>query len=149
MYALGGCPLVLARLEMEPDVNSSNDQDLVLGLDFTDSVAGQPIAVRLDVARLQRAPEGPGQSTGGGRDHVVERRGTRLERPRRNPVMLGHGSVDAKDDRLRLPGKVGSPERALHALDTDFGAIHDSRHDVVTRSRPFSFKTSGRNIIAQ
>jgi hypothetical protein len=118
---------------MQPDVNASDHEDLVFGLfDFTDRLAGQPVAVRPDIARLQRASEGPRQSAGCGRDDVVERGRARLEGPGSDLVMLGHRAVDAEDDRLGLTGKIGAPDRALDALDPDLRAVHDSGHSFPT-----------------
>jgi len=65
----------------------------------------QLAAARIDPARLQRATQGPGQSTGGGRDHVVEGGGVRLKRPGRCLVVFRHLVVHSEKNRLRLVGQ--------------------------------------------
>jgi hypothetical protein len=118
---------------MQPDVNPSNDEDLVVGfLDFADRLTGEAVAVGLDVARVQRASEGPRQSAGRGRDDVVERRRARFEGSGGHLIVLRHRPVDAEDDRLRLTGEIGAPDWALHALDPDLRAVHDSGHGLPT-----------------
>jgi len=110
-------------------VNSPDDEHVVLGqFDFTDRFAGQPLAVSPDVARLQRAPEGPRQSAGRGGDDVVERRGARLEGGGGDLVVLGDRPVDAEDDRLRLAWEVGAPDGPFHPFYPDMRPIHDVGH---------------------
>jgi hypothetical protein len=116
---------------MQPHVNASNDEDVVFGfLDFADRLGGEAIAVGPDFARLQRASEGPCQSASCGRDDVVERRRARLKGPRGHLIMLSHRAVDTEDNRLRLTGEIGAPDRALHALDPDLRAVHNSGHSL-------------------
>jgi hypothetical protein len=79
---------------MQPQVNPPDDEDLVIGfLDFTDRPAGQAVAFSRDVARLQRASEGPRQSASCSGDDVVERRRVRLEGPGSNFIVLGHRAM--------------------------------------------------------
>jgi hypothetical protein len=52
----------------------------------------------------------------------------RLEGPRRNLIVLGYGSVDAEDDRLRLTRDIGATDGAFDALDPHLGAVHDTGH---------------------
>jgi hypothetical protein len=56
----------------------------------------------------------------------------RLEDPRRNLIVLGYGSVDAEDDRLRLTREIGATDGALDALDPHLGAVHDTGHGLPT-----------------
>jgi hypothetical protein len=133
VHPLGGRPLTLGSLEVQLDVYAPDDEDLVVRLfDFTDRLAREAVAVGPDVARLQRASEGPCQSTGGGCDDVVKCGGMRLEGPRDNFVVLGYGSVDAEDNRLRLTREIGSTDGALDALDPHLGAVHDTGHGLPT-----------------
>jgi hypothetical protein len=46
-------------------VDVFDDQDLVVQLDLADRVCLETTVSGGDAARLQRAPEGPGQSAGG------------------------------------------------------------------------------------
>ena len=90
MHALRGVTLRGRRYEAQPHVNPADHENVVIGLlDLADRVAREPIAVRLDVARLQRASEGAGQSAGRGGDHIVEGRRARLDRPGGDLVMVG------------------------------------------------------------
>ena len=129
MYPLRSHPVLRGRPQTHPDVNSPDDEHVVLGqFDFTDRFAGQPLAVSPDVARLQRAPEGPRQSAGRGGDDVVERRGARLEGGGGDLVVLGDRPVDAEDDRLRLAWEVGAPDGPFHPFYPDMRPIHDVGH---------------------
>jgi len=141
MYPLRSRLLVRGRPQTHPDVNSPDDEHVVLGqFDFTDRFAGQPVAVSPDVARLQRAPEGPRQSARRRGDDVVECRGAGLECGRGDLVVLGDRPVDAEDNRLRLAREVGAPDRPFHPFYSDVRPIHD-----VGQSRapllPWSFST--------
>jgi len=130
VHPLRRLPLFRGRRQTQSHVNPPDDEHVVFGqLDFTDRLGGQPVAVGSDVARLQRASEGPCQSAGCGRDDVVERGRVRLERSGRDPVVLGDRAVDAEDDRLRLAGEVGAPEGTSHPLDPNLGTIDDLRHN--------------------
>jgi hypothetical protein len=55
-----------------------------------------------------------------------------LEGPRRNLIVLGHGSVNAEDDRLRLTREIGATDGALDTLDPHLGAVHDTGHGLPT-----------------
>jgi hypothetical protein len=55
----------LVDLEMVGEVDAPDDQDLAVQLDLTDRVCAETTVSGGDAARLQRAPEGPGQSAGG------------------------------------------------------------------------------------
>ncbi len=91
---------------MQPYVNPPDDEDLVFRfLDFTDRLAGQAVAVSPDVARLQRASEGPRQSVGCGRDDVVERRRSRFEGPGGNLIVLSHPPWTPKTTGCDSPGR--------------------------------------------
>ncbi len=86
---------------MQLHVNPPDDEDLVFRfLDFPDRLAAQAVTVSPDVARLQRASEGPRQSASCSGDDVVERRRVRLEGPGSDLVVLGDRAMDAEDDRL-------------------------------------------------
>ena len=116
---------------MQPHVNASNHEDLVVSfLDFPNRLAREAVPVGSDVARLQRASEGPCKSASRRRDDVVERCGTRFERAGRNLVVLSHRAVDTEDDRLRLTGEEGAAHRSFDSLNPNLRAVHDSGHSV-------------------
>lgn len=60
-------------LQMVADVNPLDHQDLVIQFNFTGCFGGEPAATGRDLTRLQRAPKGPGQSTGGRGDYKIKR----------------------------------------------------------------------------
>jgi hypothetical protein len=127
--------LVRGRLEIQPDVNPLDHEDLVVrALDFTDRFAGEAVTIGPDVARLQRASEGPRQSAGRSGDDVVERGCPRLDGTGSDLVVFGHGAVNAEDDWLGLTGQEGAAHRSFDALDADLRAVHDSGHGVLLMS---------------
>jgi hypothetical protein len=58
-------PLRLVGGQPVGDMDAPDDQDLTVQLDLTDRVCLETTVSGRDAARLQRAPEGPGQSPGG------------------------------------------------------------------------------------
>ena len=83
--------------EFELHVNSLDDEHIVLQLDFTQCIRGQPLIRRIDLARFQRASEGSRKSTGGRCDNVVQSCGMGLQHVWWNFVVFSHRAVDAKD----------------------------------------------------
>ena len=84
---------------------------VVLRLDLADDVGRELAAVGIDLTRLQRASERAQHSTGGRRDHVIDRRRVRLsERRRVDLVVLGNGAVRAETDGLRFAWKRRGPQ---------------------------------------
>ena len=88
-------------------VDATDPQDAVLDLDLAAADPDQPSFARGDLARLQRASEGSGQSAGSGGDDVVERRGPLDVAAPRDAVVVGDLVVDAEPDRLGRPRDVG------------------------------------------
>ena len=58
-------PLCLVGGQPVGDVDTPDNQDLAIQLDLADRVCLETTVSGRDAARLQRAPEGPGQSPGG------------------------------------------------------------------------------------
>ena len=110
------------------DVYPLDHEYPVLGLDLGDCLAPQPPLSRLDLTRLQRASEGPGQSPAGSRDHVVERRRPLHVASSRNAVVIGDLVVHTELDRLLARRKVRTAQGTADALDPDPGAIDDLGH---------------------
>ena len=81
-------------------MNPADHQDVVLLFDLSDCIRYEPFVRCIDLTRLQRASKGSGQSTGGGRDYVVQCRGVRFQDVRRNLVVLGDRAVNTEDHRL-------------------------------------------------
>jgi hypothetical protein len=86
--------------ELVSDVDPLDDERLALDLDLTGGVAPETTASGRDPARLQRAPEGAGESTAGRGDHVVDGRGVGVVGVRGHAVVLGDGAVHPEGHRL-------------------------------------------------
>jgi hypothetical protein len=110
---------------MHAHVDAANHQDPVFQLDFAHRLGNQPLIGRIDLARLQRAPEGSRKSAGGAGDYVIEGRRARRESIRGNLVMFGDGSVHAENHRLLFGGEERAPDGPLDAFNTDRRAVDD------------------------
>jgi len=77
--SLGRRPLVVGAIS-KPVLHADalDDQHAVLHLHVPFALRREPALTGVDAARLQHAPKGSGQSTGGGGHHVIERGGVRL-----------------------------------------------------------------------
>lgn len=117
-----------AAFQRVTDSNPLDDEHAILDFDVPLGFRGQVSLTGVDLARLQRATQGPGESAGSRGDDVVERGGVRLEASGGRLVMLGHFIVNAKEHRLALFRKVGSPQRTFHALDSHARDIADLAH---------------------
>jgi len=117
---------VLVEAEAVGDVDPAEDQHTVVRLDLAARLGDQSALARVHSARLQRAPEGAGQSAGGGCREVVERRRALGIAAARDAVVIGDLVVDAELD-LGVR-QLGTPERALDPLDADPGGVDDLTH---------------------
>jgi hypothetical protein len=111
-------------LKFVVNVNPLDHQDLALELDLTPRFTGEPALACVYLARLQRAPEGPSQSTAGGGDNVVERGGIGRRVPGIDSVVLRNLRMDTKGDRFLPCGKESLPHGSpvphhLHLRDID------------------------------
>jgi hypothetical protein len=84
---------------------------------------GSEFAARcFDSSRLQRAPEGAGQSPAGRRNDVIERRRVRRILVRIHAVVIGDLGVDTEVMGSFLPGttasRTGPPFRVMATLET-------------------------------
>ena len=129
MDALGRLPLGFRRLQPEPDVESANNQHLVLEFDFADRFRYQTLVRSVDLTRFQRASKGSRKSTGRGGDDVIESGRVRLDRSRRNFVVLRHRSVRSEDHRFALRGKIRAPDGTPDTFDAYFGPVDDFGHE--------------------
>lgn len=119
VHALNRFTRLGRSLQVVDDVNASYDQDLILRLYLARHLRRQALAARVDLARLQRAPEGSRESTASGGNDVIERRGVRLRDLRAHAVVFGDRAVHAERDRLALGGQMGETQRPPFALDPD------------------------------
>ena len=103
MGSLRRVPLLRrAPLQRVVDANPLDHQHAVLDHDVPLGVRGQIAFAGFDLARLQRATPGSGQSARRRGDDIVQRRGVRLEAAGGGLVVLGNLIVNAKQDRLPL-----------------------------------------------
>lgn len=118
--SLSGLPLVL-RAPLEPVIDSDplDDQDLVLELDVPLRLRRQPSLRSIDTTRLQRATQGAGESTGRGRDDVVEGGGVLRILAGGGAVVLPDRAMGAEQHRFLLDGQVRHSDRSLLANDPD------------------------------
>ena len=100
------------------DVDAPYHKHTIFGLYLAPDFSRQMFIARIDLARLQRAPEGADQSTAGGGHNIVERRRMRLGNLRADAVVLGDGPMHAESHRLPLRRQISQPQRAELALDT-------------------------------
>jgi hypothetical protein len=116
-------------VELISDPDPFDHQHAAFHLDVTLGLRAQMALTGFDLARLQRATQGPGQSTGRRGDDVVEGGGLRVVLAGGRLVVLRHLVMDAEKHRLPLRRKVRPPERALHPLDPNPGDVGD-RHQL-------------------
>jgi hypothetical protein len=107
MHPFRSLPVLFRDCEFVLYVNAFNDEHAVLRLfDFPTNFAGQ-LAVRLDFARLQRAPEGSKQSTRDRCNQIIDGRGVGLSKVLcLHSIVLRNRSMHAEDYRLGFPGKL-------------------------------------------
>ena len=96
----GGGPQMIGH------VNTPQDEHIVvrIRLHLAADVSGELAVAGIDSARLQRAPEGTGQSATGGGRHVVDSRGVGIGHVGAHFVVLGDLAVDAERHGLALSG---------------------------------------------
>jgi hypothetical protein len=100
MRALGHLALVIgAPGEVIAHVDALDHEHLLLQHDDAFGIRAEPTLAGVDPARLQRATQGPGESTGGRGHHVVESGGMVRILPRSGAVMLANLIVRAEHDR--------------------------------------------------
>jgi hypothetical protein len=127
VHLLRDIAMLLRRAQVQSDVNAPDDQDVTVELYLPFRERLESARCRRDFARLQRAPEGSGQSTGSRGDDVVEGRGVRILIGSRL-VVLGDRAVHAEEDRLSLGWKIRPSQGTLLALDAHLGSIDDVCH---------------------
>jgi hypothetical protein len=110
-------------------MNAFNDEHTILCLfDFSAHFTRQ-LAVRLDFARFQRAPEGSKQSTRDRCNQIIYGRGMGFsEILGSHPIMLGNGSMHTEDHRFGFAGKLGVPDRSLFSFNVGVRYISNLSH---------------------
>jgi hypothetical protein len=113
------------------DMNSSDDEDAILRLHLSADFADEPTLARRNLARLQRAPEGSGQSATGGSHHIVDRRCMGLGDGQGDAVVLGDRPMRAECDRSRFGWQIGQSNGAAHAFDAYARDISNRSHHIL------------------
>jgi hypothetical protein len=83
-------------------VDAFDDQHAVLGLDLAHRLDFVALRIDFDLARLQRAGKGAGQSPPGCRHHVVERGRVGWVIVAADAIVFGDLGVNPESDRLTL-----------------------------------------------
>ena len=113
--------LVAINIGIDPQpvdgMDALDHEHPVLQLDLAGSLPYEPTLACRYLTRLQRAPEGAGQSADRSSDDVVQRGRTLGLAARRDPIVLGDRVVDTEDHRLRLRRKERATQRPAHPLD--------------------------------
>ena len=124
-HPLDCCPLLLViddslvDHQVVGDVDAPDHQHLGVELDLADCVCLETTVSGRDAARLQRAPEGPGQSPGGRGHQIVQGGGVRLLGCQVGAVVLGHRAMYAEGDRLVFGWHGGGSQRTVVSGDAD------------------------------
>jgi hypothetical protein len=100
VHPLGGLAVLGSRLQAQHNVNAPDDQYSILCLNFARRIGRQPSSRCIDLTRLQRAPEGPGESTRRCRDTVVQRGRMGFNYIRRRLVALRHCAMHPEQNGL-------------------------------------------------
>lgn len=118
--SFGGFALLLGTPDQPvAHANTLQHQHSVFKLHVPLSLTAQLAFRGVDPARLQRATEGAGESTGCGGHQIIERGGVIGKEAGRCPVVFAHLVVRSEEDRFRLNRQVGTPDRAPIANDPD------------------------------
>ena len=123
-----GFPIGLFSLQLQSNMDAPDDQYVFLKFNFTYCFGYEAIIRGIYVTRFQRASEGAGKSTSGGRDDVIERRGVRFQNAWRNLVVLSDSPVDSEYHRRYFCRQVCFSNRSLHPFDSNFGTIDNLGH---------------------
>lgn len=120
-------------------MNAFDHEHAVFIDDFARRFRNQLAFACVNLARFQRAPEGSGQSAGGGRHDVVQSRGIGRKVIRTDAVVRGDGPVDSESYRLFLGWKVGKTEGTSNSLYANFRYVCRFGHCVA----PFRLSEGG------
>lgn len=117
-HAFRGLALTLVRGQVIGDMDALNDQDVAVFFDLAYRLGRKvPLAGR-NFARLQRAPEGAGQSATRRRNQVVQRRCVRIDDVCVHAVMLRNLGMHAEEHRIQIGRQIRPPQRTLQSLDS-------------------------------
>jgi len=118
-------PRLLGSIKQVVNMNSANYQNPLIGFDFPFHLGTQPARARIYFARFQRAPEGSDHSTTEGGHNIIERCRMRFGQfCWIQAIMLGNGSMNAKENWLLLPWQVRYSKRSRPPFNPNVGHIH-------------------------
>src|SRR5215472_1745466 len=101
-------------------MNAADHQDTILGFDLAANVRAKPAIACIDLARLQRAPEGTEHSPTRRGDDVVDRCRMRFsEFGFIHAVVFGDAAVNTEDDRRGLARQLSHPKRTFPPIYMD------------------------------
>ena len=138
--------MTIRRSQVVNDANAFDDQDLLLELDFANSVSGQ--LFDLDLARYQRAGKSARQSARRRRDDVVERRRMRLVSICTDAVVFCDSAMEPKPDRFLLSWQPSQPNRSSFTFNAHFRPVNDVTH-CCSPDRQFRFDSGHRKFEAR
>jgi hypothetical protein len=115
--------MCLRCAQFHPHMNSADDEDTILQIDFTHRFRDKAFVRCVDLTRLERASKGSGKSTGSRGNNVVQGCSVRFEHRWGHFVMFRHCAVDAEDHGRRLRGEICSAHGSFYPLDSDFGTV--------------------------
>jgi hypothetical protein len=78
------------HFQMIGDMNAPDNQHIIFFLNFSPPLRIQIAVSGWDSTRLQRAAKGPGQSTGGSGNHIIQGGGMGFVNGRINLIMLSN-----------------------------------------------------------
>ena len=93
---LGYLTLIRSDLKMVGYVDAADHEHVAVEPDLARHLRSQPALAGRNPARLQRAPEGTGESAGGGGDEVVKRRRVRFVNVRVYAVVFRYLGVHSE-----------------------------------------------------
>jgi hypothetical protein len=107
------------ELQVVTNVDLAKNEDSVFFKDLSLSFRPHVRAGGRDVTRFQRACQRAGQSPGGRRHNVIQRRGAFRVRIGRNPIVSCDGAVNAEDHGFLFGWKPGAADRPFIPFDPD------------------------------
>lgn len=117
VHTLHGFSVLLASLQAVGDVDPTDHEHTPLLLHLPTHVGRQSPATCIDPARLQRASEGPGQSTAGSGDDIIER--SRNITLGLDTVMLFNCAVNSELHRPFMSRQPSVTEGSFDTVDPD------------------------------
>lgn len=143
VHALDSVFLFFRHVQGVDHVDTLDHENLVLEFHFAGDFRGEFLVAGIDLARLQRASEGAGESATRCGDYVVECGRMWLGDFSADAVVRCNGTMDTELHRTFFSRQVGAAQRALLPLDFDFGYVDNLGHGAL----PHFCKTQTRNIV--